>query len=1309
MVSVQGQYVVQATITVTPAIHNATTEVPLFRLSHSVSSNYTSAFLNLEILHSTEPEVVSMLDINVQHEVLHTSPLLTIPVSVIPEHTVFNPSKIVTTALATTIYFLLSSLFPSLQQSTPIPTPTTAEATTSTIDGNFFDIIKEHSVPAEIVKRLRQQYAPQKSIEDIRKIKIEHARKQQVPKETITSSDTTTLEEFDQKTTLFETMTKSKSFNKSPKNRALYHALMESIFEDEEVMVKGVAEKLKKRKPDDADKDEGPSAGSDRELKRQRTSKGTETSKKTSTTKDPSKGKSPATSSKSSKSGNSAKDQVEKPIFVQDSDYAKHDDAEFDNTDMPMDQGEDLGKTDEQPNDEDVLKNDWYKKSRSDTSPNLEWNEGKSVDDRPGQSWLCDMAKATKPPLTFDELIHTLIDFSAFVMNHLKIDNLIKEILVGLAYNLLKGTCKSYVELDYTMEECYRALSEQLNWNNPEGHRCPYDLTKPLPVQMSSQGRQIVPADFFFNNNLEYLRGGRNDKKYTASMTKSKAARYELKGIEDMVPNLWSPVKHDVYLTKRILSVISVKVNEWYGYGHLEEIVVKRADRQLYTFKEGDFKRLRLNDIKDIVTPSAILHQLLLVSRAKVIENQVMAICIISIFLDSSKESVGTSTARVILFGTIPTTIQSIVPTVDSPTIPPIAPTIQYTSPFIYTNSSDSDTSERPPSQDSYEPIPVGRPYRTQPNEVLKMLTARKRVGPLPTHRLALRYLVDYSSSDHFTSDDSSREISSDSLSDTLSDSSLRHFSLRHSTLNSPYDSPNAISTRPSRKRRRSHTTSVPIASPVPRALSPVRADLLPPHKWIRDSDSVTNFEFSSEEGFVPYVPREIGLGVDVEDTRGMDARVEVGTAAKEEVKSSARGMIKIGLIELLILLFRMTWLSLLGRIILIFTLERDNMRLRGMLGVERQRVNRHRRSMSYVQRTIPTAIRYGLTQDAINELIAKHVAEALKAYDATKNPGTRTEIKEEQQDDNVEANGNNGNGNGNGNGNLNVKKYIGGLPDKIQGNVIVAEPTRLQDAICIANNLMEQKLKSYATKNTENKRSYCYHSRALVGNQTSVTFYECGRQGHYRSEYPKLRNQNHGNKTRNKTGNNEAKARAYVIGGGGASPDSNVVTGTFLLNNRYASMLFDLGADRSFVLATFSALLDVIPSSLDVSFDVIIGMDWLAKYHVVIVCDEKIIHIPYGDEVLIIKGDGCNSGNKSELSIISCIKTQKYIQKGCQVYLAQVTVKKTDEKSKEKRLEDVPIVRGFPKVFPEDFPRLPHARQVEFQIDLVPSAAPVA
>ncbi|GJV96683.1 hypothetical protein Tco_1548260 [Tanacetum coccineum] len=162
-------------------------------------------------------------------------------------------------------------------------------------------ITKEHSVPDEIVERLRQQYVPEKSTEDIRKIKIEHARKQQEPKETITSSDTIDLTEFDQKTTLIETMTKSKSFNKSPKQRAMYHALMESILEDEDAMDEGVADKLKKRKHDDADKDEGPSAGSDRGLKRRKIGKDTEPPKKTKST-ETSKGTSKGTSKSQPKS-----------------------------------------------------------------------------------------------------------------------------------------------------------------------------------------------------------------------------------------------------------------------------------------------------------------------------------------------------------------------------------------------------------------------------------------------------------------------------------------------------------------------------------------------------------------------------------------------------------------------------------------------------------------------------------------------------------------------------------------------------------------------------------------------------------------------------------------------------------------------------------------------------------------------------------------------------------------------------------------------------------------------------------------------
>ncbi|GJR60420.1 putative reverse transcriptase domain-containing protein [Tanacetum coccineum] len=262
---------------------------------------------------------------------------------------------------------------------------------------------------------------------------------------------------------------------------------------------------------------------------------------------------------------------------------------------------------------------------------------------------------------------------------------------------------------------------------------------------------------------------------------------------------------------------------------------------------------------------------------------------------------------------------------------------------------------------------------------------------------------------------------------------------------------------------------------------------------------------------------------------------------------------------------------------------------------------------------------------------------------------------------------------------------------------------------------------------------------------QNAVTCYECGVQGHFKRDCPKLKNGNRGNQR----GNDNAPAKVYVVGNAGTNPDSNIVTGTFLLNDCYASILFDTGADRSFVSTTFSSLIDITPTALDHyydveladgkiigintiirgctlnflnhpfninllpvelgSFDVIIGMDWLSKYHAVIDCAEKIVRIPWGNETLIVHGDGSNQRNGTRLNIISCTKTHKYLLKGHHVFLASITAKETEDGSGEKRLEDVPIVRDFPEVFPEELPGLPPTRQVEFQIDLMPGAAPVA
>ncbi|GJZ46017.1 hypothetical protein Tco_0593613 [Tanacetum coccineum] len=135
-------------------------------------------------------------------------------------------------------------------------------------------------------------------------------------------------------------------------------------------------------------------------------------------------------------------------------------------------------------------------------TPDPDWNASKSIDFRLPQTWISKIAQVEKPPLSFDKLTNT-IDFSTYVMNHLKIDKLTQEHLVGPTFNLLKGTCKSRVELEYNFEEC----------------------------------RQVVHVNFFINNDLEYLKGGTSTKKYTTSKTKTKAARYDIPDIEDMVPS----------------------------------------------------------------------------------------------------------------------------------------------------------------------------------------------------------------------------------------------------------------------------------------------------------------------------------------------------------------------------------------------------------------------------------------------------------------------------------------------------------------------------------------------------------------------------------------------------------------------------------------------------------------------------------------------------------------------------------------------------------------------------------------------------
>nr|GFB65165.1 hypothetical protein [Tanacetum cinerariifolium] len=401
---------------------------------------------------------------------------------------------------------------------------------------------------------------------------------------------TSDLSEMELKKILIEKMEGNKSIQRSDEQRNLYKALVEAYEADKAILdTYGDSTILKRRREDDDQ--EGPSAGPNRGSKRK----------------------------KKEVSRHQLALHLKKQLGVQ----------------ADLQQGLNLNKgADDQPIVQTSQHSEWFSQPRRPPLPDRAWNTALPAAQGDAQLWISDLARQLDARSSFNELLDTPIDFSNFIMHRLNVDTLTPDLLAGPTYELMRGSCTSLTELEYHLEEVYKATTDQLDWVNAEGQQYPYNLLQPLPLIPDNRGRQVIPFEHFINNDLEYLRGGASSHKYTTSVTKTKAADYgHIKWIEDLVPRemwiqqpidynkhaLWG-VSHwgrkrkqfyayavnresarDVYSKRRIITVTELQIMEWHDYKHLDWISVRRDDDQIYKFKEGDFKRLRLQDIEDML------------------------------------------------------------------------------------------------------------------------------------------------------------------------------------------------------------------------------------------------------------------------------------------------------------------------------------------------------------------------------------------------------------------------------------------------------------------------------------------------------------------------------------------------------------------------------------------------------------------------------------------------------------------------------------------------------------------------------------
>ncbi|GJV16898.1 hypothetical protein Tco_1362221 [Tanacetum coccineum] len=475
------------------------------------------ALLNLENPSPADNEIASLMETSARHA------------TAVPE---------ITSGFTTTIHPPPSFFNPLLQHATPAPTPTTSEATTLfTSLPNFTSVFKFNervtnlekdlseikqvdqyaqalsSIPAiadrymdnklgEAINKAIQAYnfdcreeAQAEKREYIELVDSTKNVTESLEVAVLTRSSSQPQSSYEAAATLFEfeltkiiidKMERNKSYDIADHKRELYDALVKSYQIDKDLFDSYGEVFSLKRSQEDRDKDRDPFAGSDRVTKRRKSSKDAVSSRDSR--------------SKEKKSSSTSKDASQSNISLPAS--------------LPMQMSQVI-----------LFKTQACNKIKS-SSRETKMNSPLT---------RSQVARAEE----FNEFLATPIDFSAFIMHRLKIDNLTQEVLTGPTYDLIKGTCKSVVELEYHLEEVFKATNDQLDWHNPEGKPYPHDLTKPLPLILNEQGRQVIHLDHFINNDLEYLKGGSSSKKYTTSIIKTKAADYgQVKWIEDKVQNV---------------------------------------------------------------------------------------------------------------------------------------------------------------------------------------------------------------------------------------------------------------------------------------------------------------------------------------------------------------------------------------------------------------------------------------------------------------------------------------------------------------------------------------------------------------------------------------------------------------------------------------------------------------------------------------------------------------------------------------------------------------------------------------------------